>query len=220
MSTPNNNETNTSKPKLNVPIKGYIALIFAITFFSGILAAQKGWITVFDFNTLNGNFGTMKNNANAVFRGIAGTGARDGFLFALTLVPSVMLALGIIQVVDHLGGLRAAQKLLTPLLRPVLGIPGITGLALIASLQSMDASAGMARALREADHITEKEKTIFGAFCFSGGGTITNYFAIVVGLFSVYTVPIGLPLLVVFIFKVFGTNLMRLYLNRFVKEEI
>lgn len=219
MSTPNNNETNSSQSNLNVPIIGYIALLFAITFFSGILAAQKGWITVFDFNTLNGNFGTMKN-ASATFRGLAGTGARDGFLFALTLVPSVMLALGIIQVVDHLGGLRAAQKMLTPLLRPVLGIPGIAGLALIASFQSMDASAGMTRALRESEQITEKEKTIFGAFCFSGGGLITNYFAIIVGLFSAFTVPIGVPLLVVIIFKVFGTNLMRLYMKHFVKGDI
>ena len=174
---------------------------------------------MFDFNTVNGSFGTMKN-ANATFQGIAGTGAREGFLFAITLIPSVMLALGIINVVDHLGGLKAAQKLLSPILRPLLGIPGVAGLALIASIQSMDASAGMARALRESELITEKEKTIFGAFCFSGGGTITNYFAILAGLFSFFSVAIGLPLLVVFVFKIFGANLMRLYLKKFAKGEI
>ncbi|SUX84527.1 transporter [Citrobacter koseri] len=92
------------------------------------------------------------------FAALAGTGARDGFLFALELAPSVILSLGIISVTEGLGGLRAAQQLMTPILRPILGIPGICSLALIANLQNTDAAAGMTKELAEEGVITEQER--------------------------------------------------------------
>ncbi len=205
--------------EIKVPWYGYVALLFAIVFFSGLFAKSKGWITVFDFNTINGTYGVMKDAAKATFQGQGGTGARDGFLFALGLVPAVMLALGIVEVVDHLGGLKAGQKLLTPILRPLLGIPGIAGLALVTSLQSTDAGAGMTKMLRETEAITEKEKTVFCAFQFSAGGTITNYLSSGAALFSFLTVPIILPLAVIVVMKFFGANVMRLYLNRVEKGD-
>jgi nucleoside recognition membrane protein YjiH len=204
--------------ELKVPWYGYLALIFAIVFFSGMFAKAQGWITVFDFNTISGKFGVMKDAAKATFAGQGGSGARDGFLFGLGLVPVVMLALGVVEVIDHLGGLKAGQKLLTPVLRPLLGIPGIAGLALVTSLQSTDAGAGMTRMLRETNFITEKEKTVFCAFQFSAGGTITNYLSSGAALFAFLSVPIITPLIVIFVMKVFGANVMRLYLKR-VKED-
>lgn len=207
------------QPKPSVPWTGYVALVFAIVFFSGLLTSQKGWITAFDFNTIAGIFGTMKEPAKATFMGQGGLGARDGFMFALSLVPSVMFALGMVEIIDHLGGLKAAEKLLSPILRPLLGIPGIAGLAMVTSFQSTDAGAGMTRMLRETQCITEKEKTIFAAFQFSGGGTITNYLAIGAALFSFISVPIVLPLALIFIMKVVGANIMRIYLSKVAKEE-
>lgn len=200
------------QPNTPVPLSGYIVLVFAILVFSGIFASSKGWITVFDFDTLNGKFGTMKDAAKATFVGAGGAGAKDGFMFALSLVPGVMLALGIIEVVEHLGGLKAAQKLLSPILRPILGIPGITGVALISSLQSTDAGAGMTRALYENGQITEKERLIFSAFQFTAGGTVTNYLSSGSALFAFLTVPTMWPLVVLFLMKVFGANTMRFYL--------
>ena len=41
-------------PKTVVPWTGYVAFVFAIIFFSGLLASQKGWFTAFDFNTIAG----------------------------------------------------------------------------------------------------------------------------------------------------------------------
>ena len=206
-------------PKIVVPWTGYVALMFAIVFFSGLLARQTGWITAFDFNTISGTFGTMKEGAKATFAGQGGVGARDGFLFALGLLPSVMLALGVVEIIDHLGGLKAAEKLLSPILFPLLGIPGISGLALVTSFQSTDAGAGMTRALTESNCITDKERAIFVAFQVSGGGTITNYLATGAALFSFITVPIVLPLALIFVMKIVGANIMRVYLNRFCKEE-
>jgi nucleoside recognition membrane protein YjiH len=206
--------------KNSVPVIGYIALIFAIIVFSGVLASAQGWITAFDFDKLNGNYGKMQDAAKATFTGMGGSGARDGFLFAFSLVPGVMLALGIMEVVEHLGGLQAAQKLLSPILRPLLGIPGIAGVALVSSLQSTDAGAGMTRALAENGEITEKEKLVFSAFQFTAGGTITNYITTGSALFTFLTVPVSLPLVVLFVMKIFGANTMRLYVNKIYKGEL
>jgi nucleoside recognition membrane protein YjiH len=202
-----------------VPWTGYVAFAFAIICFSGLLASRKGWITAIDFNTIAGVFGTMKDPAKANFMGQAGLGARDGFMFAFSLIPVVMFALGLVEIIDHLGGLRAAQKLLSPVLRPLMGIPGITGLAMVTSFQSTDAGAGMTRLLKENELITERERTIFAAFQFSAGGIITNYLSIGPAVFGFITVPIIVPLALMFLLKVLGANVMRLYLRLFAKEE-
>ncbi len=205
---------------LKVPLKGYIALAFAILFFSGIFAGTKGGLAAMDFNVINGSFGTMKDAAKATFTGMGGSGARDGFLFAFGLIPACMLALGIVEVVDHLGGLKAAQKLLTPLLKPLVGIPGIAGLAMISSFQSTDAGAGMTKMLHESKELSDKERLVFCAFQFSAGGTITNYLSTGAALFSFLTVPILLPLALLFVMKVIGANVMRFYVNNVMKEEL
>lgn len=218
-----NKQSTTAAPtRLTVPWYGFVALIFAILFFSGVFNSAGGALKALDFSALLGQFGSVQgpNGAITTFTGKTGLGARDGFLFGLSLAPSVMLALGVVEVITQLQGLKAAQKLLTPILRPLLGIPGITGLALISSLQSTDAGAGMTKAMREEDQITDKERLIFCQFQFSAGGTITNYLATGSALFASLTVPIILPLVILFVFKIFGANLMRLYLKRFSEEEV
>ena len=205
---------------------GYIVLILTILFFSGIFSSAEGPIKALDFTNISGSFGSLGEIAEdagslaADFRGTGGSGARDAWLFALTLVPAVMLALGVVKVVEHLDGLRAAQKLLTPLLMPLLGIPGICGLTLIASLQSTDAGASMTAELFQDGMIDEKQKTIFASFQFSAGATLTNYLSSCAALFPFLSVPITIPLVVVFVFKFFGANLTRIYLYKFCKEEI
>ena len=184
------------KETLNkVPLSGYIVLVIAIAIFSGLFANAGHGLNIFDFDTLNGKFGTMKS-AKATFSGQGGSGARDGFLFAFGLAPGVMLAMGLIEVVEHYGGLKAAQKLMTPILRPILGIPGICGIALVSSLQSTDAGAGMTRQLHLEKQITDNELLIFSAFQFTAGGLITNYLSSGSALFGFLTVPISIPLAV------------------------
>lgn len=201
-----------------VPLSGYIMLVLAIAVFSGLFANAGHGFSIFDFDTLSGKFGTMKNAAKATFAGQGGSGARDGFLFAFGLAPSVMLAMGLIEVIEHYGGLRAAQKLMTPILRPLLGIPGICGIALVSSLQSTDAGAGMTRQLHNDKEITDNELLVFSAFQFTAGGLITNYLASGSALFGFLTVPISVPLAVLFVMKFFGANMMRAYVKMFCKE--
>ena len=213
-----------------VTVGSYIALAFAVIFFSGALQSNQ-WYGVFDFTTLNGSFGSLVHSVNETadgvqtastsMRGKGGSGARDGFMFALTLIPTVMFALGMINVLEHYGALDAARKLLTPLLRPLMGIPGSTGLALIASLQSTDAGAAMTRQLKDEGHLTKREADVFTMFQFSAGATIVNFFSSGAVLFTLsnmdgtpaVTSSIGLAVIVMFAFKFVGANLFRVYLN-------
>lgn len=193
---------------------GYAAFVFAIVFFSGIFAASHGWLQAFDFTVLNGSFGKIQGAQTAfTFRGTGGTGARDGFMFALELMPAVILALGVVSVVDGLGGLRAAQKLMTPILKPLLGLPGICALASIANLQSTDAAAGMIKELTQDGKITDDERTIAITYQTSASAFVTNYFSSGVAVFGFMLVPIIVPVVVMVIFKVVGANLMRLYIH-------
>ena len=168
-----------------------------------------------DFTGLNNAFGKIDaaNNKMLTLRGAGGNGAQDGFAFALSLLPAVIFALAVVNVVEGLGGLKAAQKLLSPLLRPLLGIPGACGLGMIASYQSTDAGAGMIKAMYNEGIINEDEKTIFAMYQFSGDGTITNFFSSGAALFSVLVTPIILPFGLIMIFKFFGANLMRMYIK-------
>ncbi|MRI32871.1 hypothetical protein EOPP23_07725 [Endozoicomonas sp. OPT23] len=219
-----------------VSVGSYIALAFAIVFFSGFMKSAE-WYGVFDFTTLNGSFGkvvyAVKDTAEGIqastytMRGKGGSGARDGFIFAFTLIPTVMFALAMIEVLEHYGALNAARKLLSPLLKPLMGIPGDTGLALIASLQSTDAGASMTRGLIDEGKLKEKEADVFTMFQFSAGATIVNFFSSGAILFTLTNtdgsaaVPasIGLCLIVMFVLKIFGANMMRLYLTMAEKKQ-
>ena len=87
--------------------KAFIALIVAVLFFSGLMVKfpDMKWLAAFDFTTLVGNFGAIKNIGKDTFVGSGGLGARGGFMFALSLVPSVMFAIGCIEVLDHYGAI-------------------------------------------------------------------------------------------------------------------
>lgn len=226
-----------------VGIGAYLSLLFAIIFFSGIMVsdfAKKAVFTtpqsqkiagVLDFNTLNGKFGTLLNSAtldkdnksvtkSGNFSGAGGTGARQGFMFALTLIPTVMFALGMVAVVEYFGALDAMRQILTIISRPLLGIPGEAGLALIASLQSTDAGAAMTRALFDEKRMTEKEKETFVMLQFSAGAPLSNFLSSGAALLALSSatgepipVSIGACLAVIFVMKIFGTNVFRAYMT-------
>ena len=103
--------------------------------------------------------------------------------------------------------------MLSPLLRPLLGIPGVCGLAMIANLQTTDAAAGMTKVLYEDGLITSRERSIFCGYQISGSAPLSNYFSSAVAVFSILLVPIGLPILVIMIFKFIGGNIVRFYLR-------
>ncbi|MFT5808929.1 MAG: nucleoside recognition membrane protein YjiH, partial [Moritella dasanensis] len=61
-----------TKPTANDPkvkIGGYIALVFAIVFFSGLMKSNE-WYGVFDFTTLNGSFGKVAYSVSDTADGV------------------------------------------------------------------------------------------------------------------------------------------------------
>ena len=201
--------------KIKVPWYGYVVFILAILLFSGVFSSSDGILRALDFNVLSGSFGQIPTDKAMSFRGAGGSGVKDGFLFALELIPAVILALGIVNVIDGLGGLKAAQKIMNPLLKPLLGVPGISALANIANMQSTDAAAGMVKELKDNNLITDKERSIIIAYQTSGSVFITNYFSSGAAAFSILMAPIIVPIFVIFVFKIVGANLMRLYFKIF-----
>lgn len=214
--------SHTNPPPLpdqkSVGYGSYIALAVAILFFSGLLQSGEWW-GVLDFTTLNGDFGKLMDSAS--FRGNGGSGAKDGFIFALTLVPTCMFALGMVRLFEHFGALEAARKLLTPILRRLMGIPGVSGLTMIASLQNTDTGASMTKLLHEKGELNNKEMHTFAAFQFSCGATIVNFMGSGAVLLTLtnsdgsLAVPssVGMILGVIFVCKFIGANIVRLYLN-------
>lgn len=201
--------------------KCYVALVIAVLFFSGLMANVTGykWLSALDFATLSGKFGTMANPAKNTFLGQGGASARSGFLFALSLMPTVMLALGCLEVLERYGAIRAAHKFLTPLLRPLLDIPGLTGLAMITDLQSTDAGAALTKELYDNKQITTKELVIMTGWQYTGAGMISNYLTIGSAAFAVLTVPIILPMVLIFVLKFVGGMIIRAVLNTIYKGD-
>lgn len=202
-------------------IAAVLSLLFGVLFFAGFFTSfpDMPWLKAFDFQALSGTFGTMKNPDKATFLGTGGFGARYGFMFAISLVPSVMFALGCMEILSHYGALRAAQKLMTPLLKPLLGIPGLAALTLITDLQSTDAGAAMTKELYDKKLITKKEQIIISSWQYSGAGMISNFFASGPAVFSWLLVPIALPLGVIFVFKFIGAIFVRLVLNTVYRKD-
>lgn len=191
--------------------KGIASLIILIVLFSGIFGNASGPIKAFDLMTLVGDFGKIGNLDN--FYGKGGKGAKDGFLFALTLIPTVMLALGIAAVCEHYGALNAARLLLTPFFRPLLGLPGVVGVAFSSSFMSSDVASAMTRQLYENNQITDDERTIFVAYQYAGSAPITNTFGTGGPLLPITVIPVGGIILLILVAKVIGANLVRLYLS-------
>lgn len=191
--------------------KGWVSLAVLIILFSGIFKNVEGPLAAFDFGNLCGKFGIIADGVN--FLGKGGTGAREGFVFALTLIPTVCLAVGLISVVEELGALKAAAKLFNPLLRPLLGIPGICGIAFVASFTSSDVGSFTTKQLFEEGSISDDERSIFIAYQYAGSALILNTINTQAPLLPFSLLALGPLIAILFVCKVFGANLLRIYIN-------
>ena len=191
--------------------RGWISLFTLIILFSGIFQkAGTPWAAL-DFSNLCGKFGAIAEGVN--FQGKGGLGAREGFLFTLTLIPTVCLAVGLIDVVEHMGAMKAAARLFNPLLRPLLGIPGVTGIAFVSSFTSSDIGAVMTKQLYEDGLITDDERTVFVAYQYAGSAVILNTINTQAPLLPFALLALG-PIIVIEVFcKVLGANVVRLILK-------
>ncbi|WP_110954324.1 nucleoside recognition domain-containing protein [Anaerosinus massiliensis] len=191
--------------------RGWLSFLFIVISFSGVLAHAGAWSAI-DFQTLIGAFGKIGDLG--AFSGKGGTGAREGFLFGLTLIPTVMFALGLIRVVESLGALLAAEKLIRPILKPLMGVPGVTGLALVSSMTSSDVGSAMTKQLHDDGKLTDDERTIFVSYQYAASATLTNTIDCGAPLLGIALLPIGAILAIELFVKVLGANIVRLILAR------
>lgn len=194
-----------AKPK--VPIQGYFIFFFSFIFFSGLLTSQENFLRAFDFVTLAGN-------STVDIRG-KGDGAIYGFRYALNNWPNILFAVGFMNVVEGQGGLKAAQRILNPLFKPLLGVPGYCGLSIVTTTTtSTDAGALMALDLGEKGLINEPELVRLTCFNFVGGavvGSILNQSLVVVPILLVQNIPILYMHVLGIISKLVAVTLIRLY---------
>lgn len=202
---------NEAPEKIHVGIQAWISLIVLILMVSGIFKSFDGPLAAIDFTNLTGSFG--KISENLTFLGKEGSGAKDGFLQALNIAPVVILFCGIMDVCQEFGALEASSILFQPVLKPLMGIPGSTGLALVGSFTSVDVGAVMTKELREENKITDEELTVFVAYQNAGSAIITNLLTTGASLMAVIPYSFGFMFVLCMFCKIFGANLMRIFLS-------
>lgn len=192
--------------------KGWISLFLFILLFSGLMpfigdrVQALSWLSSLDFTKLIGRMGLDMVNGKVSF------GASRGFMEAFVLFPIVMLALGFIRIFEYYGAMESAEKIFHPFLKTLMGIPGNTGMALVASINCSDVAAVMTRKLREDKQITEDERTIFVAFQYPSTSTIINTFGAGGALLPITVLAPGVVVGIQFVAKIIGANIVRLIL--------
>ena len=188
--------------------RGWLSFIVIALSFSGILK-DMGPLSAFDFTVLTGKFGKIEGLS---FIGKGGVGAAEGFMFALTLFPTVILALGFVRAVESQGGLLAAERIIRPFLKPLMGLPGYVGLALISSFTTTDVGAVLTRDLVEEGKITDDERSIFVAYQYVASGTLANTINCGAPLIPISLLSFGVIFMVEIFVKIVGANIVRFYL--------
>ena len=204
-------EKNVKQPKEKVGIVAWISLVVLIVVLSGVFRTSDTPLKVLDFTNLSGSFGTI-GDTGANFLGSGGSGAKDGFMAGLNLIPAVMLFCGLLGVFEQLGAFKASNILFSPLLRPILGIPGHAGVAFLSSFTGSDVAAVMTRDLYDEGKMTDDERTVFVAYQYAGSACINNTITGGAPLLAICPIALGAIIVIEFICKLIGANLVRLVL--------
>lgn len=203
---------NTLLTKPRVTVKNWIALIFLVVILSGIFQRSTGPLQVLDFTNLSGKFGVI-GDTGANFIGKGGSGAKDGFMAGLNLIPAVMFFCGLLNVFQELGAFEAASIVFNPILKPLMGIPGTAGVAFISSFTGSDVAAVMTRELVDNGEMTDEERTIFTSYQYAGSAVINNTITGGAPLLAISPIALGPIIVIQFVCKVIGANIVRIVLK-------
>ena len=203
---------NTLLTKPRVTVKNWIALIFLVVILSGIFQRNTGPLQVLDFTNLSGKFGII-GDTGANFIGKGGSGAKDGFMAGLNLIPAVMFFCGLLNVFQELGAFEAASIVFNPILKPLMGIPGTAGVAFISSFTGSDVAAVMTKELVDNGEMTDEERTIFTSYQYAGSAVINNTITGGAPLLAISPIALGPIIVIQFVCKVIGANIVRIVLK-------
>ena len=203
----------TVEKKEKLGIAAYIWFLILFLFFSGAFRGAPAPFNLLDLSTYQGQFGTIVEGAAPGFAGKGGTGLSNLFTTVLTIAPPIMFCMGVIEVVDHYGGLKVARKLLTPILKPLMGVPGEGAVVLISNLQSSDTSLALIKGLRDNGTIDDKQQKILIAYSLPGAALIGMMITYGVLFYPYLTTSTGVILIAVILAKFIVANLMRFFLT-------
>ena len=203
---------NTLLTQPRVTVKNWIALIFLVVILSGIFQRSTGPLQVLDFTNLSGEFGVI-GDTGANFIGKGGSGAKDGFMAGLNLIPAVMFFCGLLNVFQELGAFEAASIVFNPILKPLMGIPGTAGVAFISSFTGSDVAAVMTKELVDNGEMTDEERTIFTSYQYAGSAVINNTITGGAPLLAISPIALGPIIVIQFVCKVIGANIVRVVLK-------
>lgn len=208
-----------------VPWYGYLTLLLTILFLSGIFAGNEGPLGALDFTNILGQFGHLGevHTEGAVtlardFKGMGGYGVRDGFMLVITIAPAICVAFGIIELFNHYKGLEAAQVLLTPIMKPLFGLPGASTVAFVANLTSADAGAALANSFHQEGTISMGQNVVMTSFMMSAPAILVNFFALASPIFPFLPVTMSVLLVIIIVMKFVGAFIAR-FLFAKVKED-
>lgn len=207
-------DQNEANKKEKTGILAYLSFAFIFLFFSGIFRGAKAPLSLLDLSTYQGVFGTIVEGAKPGFVGEGGTGLSNLFTTILTIAPPIMFCMGVLEVVEYYGGLRVAGKLLTPILKPLMGVPGEAGVVLITNLQSSDSSAALVKGLEDGRLIDKKQRRILLAFVMAGPALLGMMVSYGVLLYPYLPAGSGMIIVTVLIAKVLTANIVRFSMGR------
>lgn len=219
-----NEEKNKFTNGMKTPWYAYIVLIFTIIVFSGLFTKSTNLMAAFDFSNMLGDFGKLGNLTEGSgtlasnFKGIGGTGAKEGLLLVITIAPAIIVALGLIEVCIDFKGLSAAEKIFSPVIKPLLGLPGVATVGIISSLTSSDAGAAFVRAIYDENYLNNQQRLILTVFQFAAPSLFINFFALGAPLVPYLGAYFSLVLLVIIFMKFVGAFIFRIFSYFFMKQ--
>ena len=93
-----------------------------------------------------------------------------------------------------------------------MGIPGKCGIAFVSSFTGSDVAAVMTKDLYDAGDITDDERTIFATYQYAGSACINNTITGGAPLVAICPVALGPCIIIMFVCKLVGANIIRLVL--------
>lgn len=206
-------EQKEEKKKERLGIAAYLSFAFIFLFFSGIFRGAPAPFSLLDLSTYQGTFGTIAEGAAPGFVGKGGTGLNNLFMTVLTICPPIMFCMGVLDVVEYYGGLKVAGKLLTPVLKLFMGVPGEAAIVLVTNLQSSDSSAAIVKGLEDSKIINSRQRKILLSFIMPGPALIGMMVSYGVLLYPYLAISSGAVIVAVLVSKMAAANVMRFFIE-------
>lgn len=191
-------------------LKPWIGLVvFCVLFFG---SGESG-IGIPNFVDLTGSFGRMHtlDGYKGIFSLDGAEGAKAGFIFAVSIVPAVMLGCGVLRLMEYLGTSRLLEEILRVPIAFMTGLPKESSMPLVMSMHSSDIGAYKTLELKQAGAMTSAQAEAAAMWQFSGSGIFINMFTNGLPLIPYLTVNLAWIILLVLFVKTLGANIYRMY---------